>query len=148
MVQPCALVLDDDAPLRRMLREALTSEGWLVRAAARSEMAMQLAALRRPDVVLLDVSNPAFAPDALATGLRIHYGPNLPILATATSAAPEISRRIGAYGFLEKPFEIDKLLRLLNRGISLTEHSARLRSSSIEALERLRRLRVVRPDES
>lgn len=148
MEQPCALVLDDDAPLRRMLREALTSEGWLVRTAGRSELAMQLAVLRRPDVVLLDVSNPSFAPDALAAGLRIHYGPDLPILATSTSAAPEISQRIGAYGFLEKPFELDKLMRLLRRGVSLTEHSARLRERSNDALANLRKLRVIRPDES
>jgi two-component system, OmpR family, KDP operon response regulator KdpE len=148
MEQPCALVLDDDAPLRRVLREALSSEGWLVRTAARNEMAMQLASLRRPDVVLLDVSKPSFAPSALATGLRIHYGPGLPILATSTTPAPDVSRQIGAYGFLQKPFELDNLMRLLDRGLSLAHRSEQLRLHSDDALARLRRLRVIRPDQS
>jgi DNA-binding response OmpR family regulator len=140
-----ALVLDDDPPLRALLREALGSEGWTVRCAARGEMAMQLAALRRPDVVLLDVSKPDFAPEAVATGLRIHYGPELPILAMSTAPEPEISNRIGAYSFLQKPFEMDRLFTLLERGLHLAEHSALLRAHSDEALARLRHLRVLPP---
>src|SRR5581483_2176078 len=104
MAHPYALVLDDDAPLRNVLSEALTAEGWTVRTSARREGGM-LALLRRPDVVLLDVSQPEFAPEAVATGLRIHYGASLPILATATKPEPELIHRIGAYGFLRKPFE-------------------------------------------
>ena len=113
MALKSALVLDDDAPFRRLLREALLTEGWSVRCAARDEAALHIAALRRPDVVMLDVSKPEFAPEAVAAGLRIHYGPQLPILATSTIPQPAIITRIGAFGFLQKPFEIDRLLSLL-----------------------------------
>ena len=106
-------------------------------------MAMQLAVLRRPDVVLLDVSKPEFAPEALATGLRIHYGPNLPILATSTASQPEIVGRIGAYEFLQKPFDMDHLFTLLARGVTLSDRSARLRAHSEQARDRLRHLRLI-----
>ena len=62
---------------------------------------MQLAVAVRPDVVLLDVSRPEFAPEAVAAGLRIHYGPDLPILATAGLRDRGLMRRIGAYEFVE-----------------------------------------------
>lgn len=141
-----ALVLDDDAPTRTLLSEALSSEGWTVRASGRSESAMLLAILRRPDVVLLDVSQPEYAPEAVAAGLRIHYGPELPILATATIPQPALVKRIGAYEFLPKPFELDRLLVLLEHGQLLAERSARLRYDSDRALERMRRLRVLKAE--
>jgi len=128
-----------------MLRDALKTDGWNVRCVARNELGMQIAASHRPDIVVLDVSKPEYAPEAVATGLRIHYGPTLPILAMATVPRREIARRIGAYEFLQKPFELDRLLGLLERGIALTNHSEQLRVHSEEALDRLRRLRIVRP---
>ncbi len=145
MALKSALVLDDDAPFRRLLREALLTDGWSVRCAARNEAALHIAALRRPDVVLLDVSKPDFAPEAVAAGLRIHYGPQLPILATSVIPQPEIITRIGAFGFLQKPFEIDRLLSLLERGLALSERASRLRAHSDAALDRIRYLRGLRP---
>src|SRR5579872_7195995 len=99
MVPLAALVLDDDVALRRSLKQSLATEGWQVRCAPRSSMAMQLLVLRRPDLVLLDVSPPNGAPEALAAGLHIHYG-NLPILAIGDAPNPGLTRRIGAFEFL------------------------------------------------
>ncbi|HLY67010.1 MAG TPA: response regulator [Chloroflexota bacterium] len=138
-----ALVLDDDTPLREHLRDALSTEGWTVRCSARSETAFNLSVLRRPDMVLLDVSEPVYAPEAVAAGLRIHYGPQLPILAIAARRRPDVVDRIGAYSFLRKPFELERLLRLMERGQRLSERSAELRSHSESALERMRRLRLL-----
>ena len=100
---------------------------------------------QRPDVVLLDVSAPECTPEAMAAGLRIHYGPNLPILATAAVRTPELLRRIGAYDFVAKPLDLTHLFRLMERGQLLSERSARLRAHSESALDRMRRLLLLRP---
>lgn len=146
MAHRYALVLDDDGPTRSLFSEALSTKGWTVRCSARAETAMQMATARRPDVVLLDVSQPENAAEAVAAGLRIHYGPELPILATATVPRPGLVERIGAYGFLRKPFEIDRLLGLMERGRGLAERSEQLRIDSSAALERIRQLRSVNPN--
>ena len=137
-----ALVLDDDAPLRALVRDALTAEGWTVGCFPRNEAAMHLASRRQPDVVMLDISQPEFAPEALAAGLRIHYGPDLPILATATTPQLDMVRRIQPYSFLAKPFELERLVQLLEKGRNLSERSARLRAHSESALDRMRSLRT------
>ncbi len=143
LAAPHALVLDDSADWREFLSDTLSDQGWLVRASARSKVAEHLELGSQPDLVLLDVSLPEYAPEAVAAGLRIHYGPRLPILALARSPQAQLVQRIGAYAFLRKPVEMNNLQRLLYRVQELTERSARLRAHSEAALEHIRRLRVV-----
>jgi two-component system NtrC family response regulator len=140
-----ALILDDDPALRALMGDVLTDEGWDVRSAARNDAGLHIASLSAPDLVLLDVSQPEYAPEAVATGLRIHFGPTLPILAMATTPQPELVRRIGAYDFLLKPFELSHLLKLMDHGNELILRSARLRSHSDQALSRIRHLRLLGP---
>jgi FixJ family two-component response regulator len=63
----------------------------------------------------------------------------------AREPEPEISERIGAFCFLEKPFRLQRLLHLLERGTELSQRSAALRAHSDEALGRIRYVRVVGP---
>lgn len=65
----------------------------------------------------------------------------MPILATATVPSPELVSRIGAYGFVPKPFELERLLWLMERGRHLSDKSAQLRERSELALERMRQVR-------
>ena len=58
MAASTILIVDDDAPIRRMLRRTLAAEGYAVDEAADGGAA--LAALERsvPDLILLDVAMP------------------------------------------------------------------------------------------
>ncbi|HLG73523.1 MAG TPA: response regulator [Chloroflexota bacterium] len=140
-----ALVLDDSPVLRKVLRRSLSAEGWNVLSCARNEAAVHLSLLRRPDLVLLDISEPEYAPEAVATGLRIHYGPDLPILAMAAAPQPELMRRIGACGFVPKPLNVQRLVRIMERAQDLADRSTRLRAHSEVALDQIRHLRLLRP---
>ncbi len=138
-------MLDDSPDWREFLADTLSDEGWLVRASARSEVAEHLGLDPKPDMVLLDVSLPEYASEAVATGLRIHYGPLLPILVLAKAPQANVVQRIDAYAVLRKPVDVANLQRLLHRVENVIERSARLRAHSEVALEHMRRLRVLRP---
>ena len=105
------LVVDDDAPVRRMLERTLAAEGHDVTAVADGGAA--LAAIERsvPDVVVLDVAMPGL--DGLAVTRRVRAkGLAVPILLlTARDAIPDRVAGLdaGADDYLVKPFAVDEL---------------------------------------
>ena len=68
MAEAAVLLVDDDAPIRRMLERTLAAEGYGVAAARRRRCA---AAVERsmPDVIVLDVAMPGL--DGLAVTRRL-----------------------------------------------------------------------------
>jgi two-component system response regulator MprA len=116
------LVVDDDAPIRRMLERTLAAEGYDVDAAVDGGAA--LAAIERsvPDLLILDVAMPS--PDGLDVCRRVRArGLATPILMlTARDAVADRVNGLdaGADDYLVKPFATDELLArvraLLRRG--------------------------------
>src|SRR5213593_1114326 len=106
------LVVDDDAPIRRMLERTLLAEGYDVVAAADGGAA--LAAIERsvPDLLVLDVGMPGV--DGLAVCRRARArGLATPIL--LLTARDAVSDRVdgldaGADDYLVKPFATAELL--------------------------------------
>jgi two-component system response regulator MprA len=116
------LVVDDDAPIRRMLQRTLVAEGYQVALAVDGGDA--LAAIERsvPDLLVLDVAMPGV--DGLAVCRRARErGLATPIL--LLTARDAVSDRVdgldaGADDYLVKPFATEELLArvraLLRRG--------------------------------
>ena len=116
---PRVLIVDDDPGVRQAIQWALEDEGFSVEAAADGQAALELATSRRPDLVLLDITLPRLDGYGVARELRREHGPALPILAiTADGQAPEKARRVGAYAFVRKPFELDELLAAVRAGLA------------------------------
>ena len=69
MSLPTVLVVDDDAPVRRMLQRTLAAEGWEVRAAADGGAALAAVEQSVPDAIVLDVAMPGI--DGLAVARRL-----------------------------------------------------------------------------
>jgi two-component system, NtrC family, nitrogen regulation response regulator NtrX len=97
----------------------LEDEGFTVRAAADSTAALEAIEERRPSLVLLDVWLQGSRLDGLQILQEVkRRDPNLPVLMisghgnldTAVAAIRE-----GAIDFIEKPFEAERLLHLVNR---------------------------------
>ena len=55
---PLALIVEDEAETRRLIRRLLTAEGWQADEAANGRIALQRLAEGRPDVILLDLMMP------------------------------------------------------------------------------------------
>lgn len=60
-VLPLVLVVDDEAPLRRVLERALTRFGYRVLSAASAESGLELIARERPQAILVDVHLPTMS---------------------------------------------------------------------------------------
>ena len=110
------LVVDDDPPVRRMLRRVLGAEGFAVSEAADGGLA--LAAIERdvPDVVVLDVAMPGLDGITVARRLR-ERGLAIPVL--MLTARDEIADRVhglqaGADDYLVKPFAVEELVARLH----------------------------------
>jgi two-component system response regulator MprA len=116
------LVVDDDAPIRRMLRRTLAAEGYEVETAADGGGALAAVERSVPDLLVLDVAMPGV--DGLDVCRRVRRaGLGLPILLlTARDAVADrvLGLDAGADDYLVKPFAAEELLAraraLLRRG--------------------------------
>src|SRR5437868_12777188 len=116
------LVVDDDAPIRRMLDRALRAEGYEVDTAADGGDALAAVERSAPDLVVLDVAMDGL--DGLAVCRRLRAkGLALPVLLlTARDAVPDRVAGLdaGADDYLVKPFATEELVArvraLLRRG--------------------------------
>ena len=116
------LVVDDDAPIRRMLDRTLTAEGYAVETAADGGQALAAVERSTPDLLVLDVAMPGV--DGLAVSRRLRAkGLAVPVL--LLTARDSVSDRVagldaGADDYLVKPFATEELLArvraLLRRG--------------------------------
>jgi two-component system, OmpR family, response regulator MprA len=116
------LVVDDDAPIRRMLERTLVAEGYDVAVAVDGGAALASIERSVPDLLVLDVAMPGV--DGLAVCRRARAsGLATPIL--LLTARDAVSDRVdgldaGADDYLVKPFATEELLArvraLLRRG--------------------------------
>lgn len=70
------LIVDDEAPLRRVLERSLTREGLRVIGAGSAETAYELVAIEQPDALLLDIHLPTMSGLALYLAI-VHRWPSL-----------------------------------------------------------------------
>ena len=113
------LVVDDEADIRELVAGVLEDEGYETRAAADSDAALAAIAERRPSLVLLDVWLTGSKLDGLELLDEIkRRDPSVPVLMISghgnlDTAVAAIRR--GASDFIEKPFEAERLLFLIER---------------------------------
>ena len=114
------LVVEDDLALRLMLREILEAEGLTVEMAEDGEYALRFAAQHRPALVVLDMRLPDMGGETVARGLHASGDSAPPILLVTgdTSDMAETARRLGAFGYIAKPFEVDELLTSVQAALS------------------------------
>ena len=115
-----AIIADDDAFARRMIREVLQRDGIVVVAEAHNgREAVELALHYRPDVVLMDVVMPELD-GIVATRRIIKQMPGQLVVMLTSSDEQEMGMlglRAGAVGFLSKQFEIEMLPQALRGAV-------------------------------
>ena len=127
------LVVDDESGIRGALAQLFEYEGHEVRVAEDGMDGIELAKEFRPDVIFLDVKMPGL--DGLDVLERIRSEDPTAVIVMISGhgtidTAVEATRK-GAYDFLEKPLDTDRLLVTLTRALELkglTESVADLRS--------------------
>ncbi|MBD8676903.1 nitrogen assimilation response regulator NtrX [Sphingomonas sp. CFBP 13720] len=131
------LVVDDETDIRELVAGVLEDEGYDTRGAADSDAALEAVAIRRPSLVLLDVWLQGSKLDGLELLDELKArDPSLPVLVISghgniDTAVAAIRR--GAVDFIEKPFEAERLLFLVQRATEterLKREVASLRASA------------------
>jgi len=126
------LVVDDEDGIRKVLGQLLEYEGHEVASAAHGGEAITLHASFRPDLTFLDVKMPRM--DGLEVLTRIRESDPGAVVVMISGhgtidTALEATRR-GAFDFLEKPLDTDRILLVLRNALQqqgLQEENARLR---------------------
>ena len=113
------LVVDDERDIRELVAGVLEDEGYATRGAADSTAALEAIAERRPSLVLLDVWLQGSRLDGLELLDEIkRRDSSIPVLVISghgnlDTAVAAIRR--GASDFIEKPFEAERLLLMVER---------------------------------
>jgi len=114
------LIADDEAIMRKNLREVLSEEGFQLVEATDGRDAVTKACALIPPVMLLDINMPVL--DGLSALREIKKeAPQISVImftAYGTSERAIEAMKIGAFDYLEKPFDLDELLIIIRRAFS------------------------------
>ncbi len=128
------LIVDDEPDIRMLGDGVLRHEGYDTRQAGDAEAAIAAFRMRRPSLVILDVWLQGSRLDGLGILQNLHVEePHVPVvmisghgnIETAVTAIQH-----GAYDFIEKPFQSDRLLLVVRRALEaahLARENAELR---------------------
>jgi CheY-like chemotaxis protein len=107
------LVVDDDPDIRAALEDALSVSGYLVAAARNGSEALQALRSMRCDLVLLDLMMPVMTGwEFRDEQLRDPVLAGIPVIVISAARSPA---PIDAAAYLPKPFDLDRLLELVDR---------------------------------
>ncbi|OAG72022.1 ATPase AAA [Gluconobacter japonicus] len=126
------LIVDDEPDIRFLIEGILNDEGYATRTAANSDQALELFRANRPSLAILDIWLQGSRLDGLEL-LKIMQAeePGMPavmISGHGTIETAVASLKHGAYDFIEKPFQSDRLLVVVQRALE----AARLQRENAE----------------
>ena len=128
------LIVDDEADIRELVSGILSDEGYETRLAGTEQEALAAVASRRPSLVILDIWLRGSQLDGIGILQRIRARhSDLPVVMISGHGNIETAVhaiKLGAYDFIEKPFETDRLLLIVERAMEaarLTQENRELR---------------------
>jgi two-component system nitrogen regulation response regulator NtrX len=122
------LIVDDEPDIRLLVEAILKDEGFEARSAGNSDEAIAAYRARRPGLVILDVWLQGSKLDGIGILDVLHQeSPPVPVVmisghGTIETAVAAIQR--GAYDFIEKPFNSDRLLHVVRRALEAAKLAA------------------------
>ena len=131
MIHDTILLVDDEVKIRRSLGTVLREEGHNVVEAASAKEAHRLISRQPFDVLVVDNLMPDMTGldliRELATEVSEHERPQILMMTAHASVDSAIAAmKLGAFDYLQKPFEVDELLVVVGRAIEhqrlRTEH--------------------------
>jgi two-component system, OmpR family, KDP operon response regulator KdpE len=121
MEHPHILVVDDEPQITRVLRTALTSQGYEIRVANDGEMALEIMKDWTPSLIITDLSMPQL--DGVQLCRRVRAVSQVPIL--VLSVRDQERQKIealdaGADDYVTKPFSMNELLARVRANLRRT----------------------------
>jgi two-component system, OmpR family, KDP operon response regulator KdpE len=106
------LVIDDEPPIRKLLRVGLSAHGYETLEAANGQTALVLLSEQKPDLVILDLGLPDMEGNELLRAIRgRNDGVPIVVLSSRDDEAGKVQALdSGADDYVTKPFGMDELL--------------------------------------
>lgn len=134
MRKPKILVVDDEHLIRWSLEQSLVKQGYDVTTAASGEDALKLIQEEYPELVLLDIQLPGLDGLEVLEKIKEIDEDILVIMVTALGVLETAVKamRMGAYDYINKPFNLDELSIIIKKALDtkeLRKEVAHLRST-------------------
>ena len=116
------LIIEDESLIRFSLRSRLTKEGYKVAEAETGGAGIAQVAEFKPDLVLLDFRLPDTDGISVLREVVAQHPEVVVILMTAHSTVESVveAMKLGAYNYLNKPFDMDELVLHIQKGLETT----------------------------
>ena len=115
------LIIDDNADIRTIINDLILDEGYKTRLAANYNQALNEIDKKLPDVAIIDVKLDKGDNDGLELLSHIKKkNKNIPVIIITGHANVEMAikaLKTGAFEFIEKPFNQERLLNFVNRAV-------------------------------
>ena len=113
------LVIDDEPPIRKLLRVGLSAHGYQIMEASSGKMALELLGGQTPDLIVLDLGLPDMQGHELLRTIRARND-SVPIVVLSSrddEAGKVQALDSGADDYVTKPFGMDELLARLRAAL-------------------------------
>ena len=113
------LVIDDEPPIRKLLRTGLSTQGYEIVEATNGRTALEALAAEEPDIILLDLGLPDIAGHDLLRRIRQeHEAIPIVVLSRRDDERGQVEALdCGAADYLTKPFGMNELLARLRAAL-------------------------------
>ncbi len=113
------LVVDDEEPVRRLLKNELSRKGFLVDTASNGKDALKKLKHESFDIVLLDIVMPEL--DGISFLKKLKKDPSSPAIIVLTGRATVDTAveamKNGATDYLSKPYKLEELVLIINKAV-------------------------------
>ena len=126
--RPSVMIVDDDAEMRALLRDALERDGFDVREDSGGHL-VPLLERRAPDAIVLDKEMAGVNGLDLLSYIRRRH-PGLPVIVVTAFGGTEVEAealRRGATYYIDKPFRVARLLAMLRAALGQAAQGTRRR---------------------
>jgi len=116
---PRILIVDDDASVRDILRQIVTLYGYQAVLAESAKDAVGILTRQAIDLVMLDLQMPDITGDQFLDFIR-KKGFQTPVVVVSAHVDVEMARHLGSVGIsgiVSKPFEVDRVIDVMNRAL-------------------------------
>jgi two-component system, OmpR family, KDP operon response regulator KdpE len=141
------LIVDDDKDLLLGLQVRLSSHGYTVLCASDAASAIQMAATKNPDLILLDLglpdSNGFIVMEVVKQLISARNTPVIVVSARPFDVYKEASLLAGAKAYLQKPFDNEELLNAIQKELGASMRCLEdTRQADAKALIKLEKERI------
>ncbi len=130
------LIVDDESSVVEVFQEFLASQGYALSVAGNGEEAVRMLPELRPEMILTDLNLPGLSGlEVMRAAKRVDPEVCVVVVTGYASASTAIDAlRQGAYDYVTKPFDLDDVFQIVERGIA----NRRLKVLNRELIEELR----------